>query len=296
MRIYVETLISADIDQVWRTTQDLALHQRWDLRFGRITPLPSGHMRYSTLGISGTAVATGNRDGPGGTRTSALRFGSTHPLSPIRSGSGYWRYLPTPNGLRFLTLYDYRPRVLPGRLMWWATAWSFDRLRLWLETGLTPERALLRALAEVAVRGAAVAAAGLALPLWAALTVLAAAVLWPPLPGTPAARRCLRHRPTAEHRRATENRTTENRTTENRVAAEDRAAAEHRPTTQQRPTTEQRPDSEHRPASEHRSRLEAPCPRSSSAHSAPASTASTPSSSAASASGSTPGRPASAPA
>ena len=291
MRIYVETLISADIDQVWRTTQDLALHQRWDLRFGRITPLPSGHMRYSTLGISGTAVATGNRDGPGGTRTSALRFGSTHPLSPIRSGSGYWRYLPTPNGFRFLTLYDYRPRVLPGRLMWWATAWSFDRLRLWLETGLTPERALLRALAEVAVRGAAVAAAGLALPLWAALTVLAAAVLWPPLPGTPAARRCLRHRPTAEHRRATEN-----RTTENRVAAEDRAAAEHRPTTQQRPTTEQRPDSEHRPASEHRSRLEAPCPRSSSAHSAPASTASTPSSSAASASGSTPGRPASAPA
>ncbi|MEV4473452.1 hypothetical protein [Nonomuraea sp. NPDC049504] len=193
MRLYVETLISADIDRIWQATQNLDQHQRWDLRFGRITALGSGRLRYSTLGISGTAIASGDRHAADGTRTSALRFGSTHPLSPIRSGAGYWRYLPTPAGTRFLTSYDYRPRLLPRRLMWWATAWSFDRLRLSLETGVTPERLLRRALGEVAVRASAVIAAGCALPLWATLTVLIAALLWPPLPGTPAARRCLRH-------------------------------------------------------------------------------------------------------
>ncbi|GAA3124660.1 hypothetical protein [Nonomuraea salmonea] len=109
MRLYVETLISADIDRIWQATQNLDQHQRWDLRFGRITALGSGRLRYSTLGISGTAIASGDRHAADGTRTSALRFGSTHPLSPIRSGAGYWRYLPTPAGTRFLTSYDYRP-------------------------------------------------------------------------------------------------------------------------------------------------------------------------------------------
>ena len=76
-------------------------------------------------------------------RTSALRFGSESPISIIRAGSGYWKYVPTGDGIRFLTAYDYRTRFgIVGRLadrvafrplLGWATAWSFDRLRLWLE-------------------------------------------------------------------------------------------------------------------------------------------------------------------
>ncbi|MEU8358448.1 hypothetical protein AB0C27_20775 [Nonomuraea sp. NPDC048882] len=215
MRVYVETLIKADLEEVWQATQDLSQHQRWDLRFGRIQALPGGRLRYTTLGVSGTAVATQSRHHTKGTtgnsagittgtrtenraggRTSALRFGSAHPLSPIRSGSGYWRYLPAPDGgVRFLTGYRYRPNVLPARLMWWATAWSFDRLRLWLETGRTPERLLRQALAEATLRTAAVALAACVLPPLAALAAAALALAIPPLPTTPAARRCLRRPP-----------------------------------------------------------------------------------------------------
>ncbi|MGN9845690.1 hypothetical protein ACTMTI_46970 [Nonomuraea sp. H19] len=195
MRLYVETRIRANLEDVWRATQDPARHQRWDLRFGRIDHLRRGRFRYSTLGISGVGVSTGDRHGLDGGRTSALRFGSSHPLSPIRSGSGYWRYIPAAGGVRFLTSYGYRPRVLPRRLMWWATAWSFDRLRLWLETGRTPERSLRQALAETAARGAAAGLAVWTLPPVAAVAVFAAVLAVPPLPGTPAARRCLRRPP-----------------------------------------------------------------------------------------------------
>jgi hypothetical protein len=236
VRLYVETRIRADLEAVWQATQDPDRHQRWDLRFGRIEQLERGLFRYATLGVSGVGMSTGNRSGPGGGRTSALRFGSAHPLSPIRAGSGYWRYIPVPGGVRFLTSYGYRPRVLPRRLMWWATAWSFDRLRLWLETGRTPARLLCQALAEAGARAGAAAFAAWTLPPVPAAAVSVTALLLPPLPGTPAARRCLRRPP--------------------------------------------------------RPRVEEPCPRSSSAHSAATSPASTPSSSGASASGSTAARPA----
>jgi hypothetical protein len=66
----------------------------------------------------------------------------------IEEGSGYWRYVPTPGGVRFLTWYDYRTRFgaagsLIDRLVFrpligWATAWSFDRLRLWVDRGVPP--------------------------------------------------------------------------------------------------------------------------------------------------------------
>jgi hypothetical protein len=41
-------------------------------------------------------------------------------------------------------------RPLPG----WATAWSFDRLRRWLEHGLEPEAALRQAAAHAVARSA----------------------------------------------------------------------------------------------------------------------------------------------
>lgn len=152
--LYVETVIRTDLDTLWHYTQDPALHQRWDLRFSEISPLPgpSGRFRYATrifgITITGTGIHAGERERPDGTRTSALRFASQDTLSLIRSGSGYWRYSPEPDGIRFVTGFDYTPGW--GRwgrwadrwfrpLFGWATAWSFDRLRLWLETGTAPE-------------------------------------------------------------------------------------------------------------------------------------------------------------
>lgn len=102
--IYVESVIRADLDSVWSATQNPDEHVRWD-----------------------------------------VRFSTTDRLSPIRSGRGYWRYIPTPDDVRFITGYDYEPGwgpldVIVRPLLGWATAWSFDRLRIWLEGGPQPER------------------------------------------------------------------------------------------------------------------------------------------------------------
>jgi hypothetical protein len=158
--IYVETRIRAPIDELWEKTQRPELHQRWDLRFTSIHYLPRvdgepQRFRYETrlgfgLRVEGTGESVGEREGSNGGRTSALTFRSDDAKSLIREGSGYWRYVPTEDGVRFVTQYDYEPRFgIAGRivdrlvfrpLLGWATAWSFDRLRLWLEEGLPPER------------------------------------------------------------------------------------------------------------------------------------------------------------
>ncbi|MEV0223304.1 hypothetical protein [Streptomyces sp. NPDC050704] len=231
--LYIETRIRAGLDDIWARTQDPAHHQRWDLRFTEIDHLPRAedeprHFRYATrvlpfLTVAGTGVSAGERERPDGTRTSALRFASPNPLSLLAEGSGYWRYVPDGDGVRFLTGYDYRPRwgrfgtatdrCLLRPLMGWATAWSFDRLRLWLERGITPERALRNWLTELTVRAVvlATAVAGLGVdsgglfgplaPLAAfllpliSLVALSLALFAPPSPRTPAARRCLRTAP-----------------------------------------------------------------------------------------------------
>jgi DoxX-like family len=158
--IYVEILIRADVDEVWRRTQVPDLHEQWDLRFTKIEYLPKPseaepqRFLYSTrigfgLKIDGEGESIGTREDVTGVRTSALSFWSSDPKSLIQEGSGYWQYHPTPSGIRFLTWYDYRTRFGPfGRsldrllfrpLIGWATAWSFDRLRLWIERGVPPE-------------------------------------------------------------------------------------------------------------------------------------------------------------
>ncbi|MGW6929828.1 hypothetical protein ACWGE0_07135 [Lentzea sp. NPDC054927] len=218
--LYVETVIRADLDDLWRQTQEPHLHQRWDLRFTRIEHLPKAEpaaeqrFRYSVrvlpgLTVDGTGVSVGERTKRDGSRTSTLRFSSAHPLSLIRSGAGYWRYVPTSAGIRFLTGYDYQPGwgrlgALADRpfrlLMGWGTAWSFDRLRLWLERGVPPEVSLRRALLDAGTRVAVCAVAWWAAAWWSAPLLLAAALtlgalLAPPLPSTPAARRCRRTPP-----------------------------------------------------------------------------------------------------
>jgi len=102
---------------VVEATEDAARHRRWDLRFGLLDPRPGPDARPPPF----NAVAT---DG----------------------------------GVRLVTRYDYR---LPmGRLGGWidrvavrpvlaqATAWSSDRLRIWLEDGIPPEQSRNTAVAH----------------------------------------------------------------------------------------------------------------------------------------------------
>jgi hypothetical protein len=161
--IYVEILIRESVGRIWELTQDPALHERWDLRFTHIRYLPraSGDepqgFQYQTrigfgLRIRGTGETVGQVTRDNEETTSSLKFASEDPKSLIRSGSGYWRYIPEEEGIRFLTWYDYEVRFgWLGRLvdrfafrplLGWATAWSFDRLRLWAERSQTPETSI----------------------------------------------------------------------------------------------------------------------------------------------------------
>ena len=159
MGLYVEIPISSSMDELWEKTQNPELHQRWDLRFTEIEYLPRKtdepqKFLYRTrvgfgLKIDGKGESTGTRDGDVGGRTSSLRFWSEDPKSLIKVGSGYWKYVPASNVIRFFTWYDYETRFgaigkvldkwLFRPLLGWATAWSFDRLRLWIEHGIPPE-------------------------------------------------------------------------------------------------------------------------------------------------------------
>jgi hypothetical protein len=173
MSIYVEILVRAPMDALWSHTQMPALHERWDLRFSRIEYLPRKdetepqRFQYATrigfgLEVRGEGETVGRRESADGSSTSALKFGSDEPLSIIREGSGYWKYIPTEDGVRFLTWYDYRTRfgvagTLVDRLIFrpligWATAWSFDRLRLWLEQRVDPAQAMRQTLVHIIAR------------------------------------------------------------------------------------------------------------------------------------------------
>jgi uncharacterized protein YndB with AHSA1/START domain len=153
--IYVEARVAAPVERVWALTQDPDEHVRWDVRFTRIvptTPTGTGATRFTYTRrvplrtVAGDGVSIGESTRPDGTRTSALRFATTDRLSPIRSGRGYWRYVPDGGGTRFVTGYDYVPGWGPvldrvaRPLLGWATAWSFDRLRIWAERDEPPER------------------------------------------------------------------------------------------------------------------------------------------------------------
>ena len=160
--IYVEIRIRGDFEDLWKRTQNPDLHERWDLRFTKIDYLSRDDdtapqrfrysRRFGPVTISGVGETVGERRRADGAATSALRFWSDDPRSLIKSGSGYWRYVPTEDGIRFLTRYDYDVRWgavgrLFDRLLWrplmgWGTAWSFDRLRLWVEEGIEPEASL----------------------------------------------------------------------------------------------------------------------------------------------------------
>jgi len=170
--IYVCIEIHTDMESIWKRTQDPSLHERWDLRFTSIAYLPKDdedepqRFAYTTklgfgLGISGwgESIATHNEDQ---SRTSSLRFGSVEALSLIREGGGYWKYTESQTGIVFETGYDYECRwgvigrfidsVVFRPFIGWATAWSFDRLRLWIEKGVDPMLLMLRSIVHSVCR------------------------------------------------------------------------------------------------------------------------------------------------
>ena len=179
--IYVEIEIQGSLERVWDLTQTPDLHQKWDIRFSEIQYLPRPdaalpqRFLYATriglgMRIRGEGESVGTMNGPGGERTSALKFWSDDAKSLIREGSGYWKYMPIDGSVpttRFLTRYDYDVRFgFAGRaldraifrpLIGWATAWSFDRLRLWIENGIGPKLSmrswLIHFLSRLAVGG-----------------------------------------------------------------------------------------------------------------------------------------------
>ena len=161
--LYIETKINCNLDTLWTHTQDPLIHQQWDLRFSEITYLPKDNptepqkFLYSTnigFGIKvkgiGESIATKTKDN--GESTSVLKFSSDSNISIIKQGSGYWKYVPKADGIKFFTGYDYETRWgFVGKifdkfvfrpLMIWATAWSFDCLKNWIEKGLHPKQAV----------------------------------------------------------------------------------------------------------------------------------------------------------
>jgi hypothetical protein len=162
--LYIETKIRCDMETLWKTTQDPGSHEKWDLRFSSIHYLPKKKTNdpqkflYTTrigfgLQVSGLGESVATRAKDGGERTSVLKFWSREPLSIIRKGAGFWKYVPEKDGIKFYTGYDYDTRwgflgslfdrFVFRPLMVWATAWSFDRLKNWLEKGIAPRQALL---------------------------------------------------------------------------------------------------------------------------------------------------------
>jgi hypothetical protein len=169
--IYVERRVDGSLDDVWDRTQDPDEHERWDLRFSEIDYLPREdgepqRFTYRTkigsgLAVEGTgeSVAT-NEDGE--ETTSVLSFASDQRRSLITEGRGFWRYVETDDGLRFLTEYNYDARWgALGRLidrlafrplLGWATALSFDVLARWVEHGTPPETSYRALLAHAVAR------------------------------------------------------------------------------------------------------------------------------------------------
>lgn len=146
-----------------------------------------------------------------------LKFDTADPLSPIGAGSGYWRYIPAKDGLRFITGHNYRPGMGGGVVgkaldasvirpaLGWATDLSFDRLRLRAESDVDLHTSRSRWLLGAGARAGSLLVAGLRLRRarttpspGVALAGVAATLspfMVPSQWAVPRARRCLRRAP-----------------------------------------------------------------------------------------------------
>lgn len=161
--IYVSAEMNTTMEKLWEYTQEPHIHTEWDAHFTEISYVEKkeGELQkflYKTkigfgLEIAGEGESIGEIRKETGERISSLKFWTENQLSLIQIGRGYWKYTPRKEHIHFETQYDYDTRF--GRignvidfymfrpLLGWATAWSFDALKLWLEKGLHP-RLLIR--------------------------------------------------------------------------------------------------------------------------------------------------------
>jgi len=92
-----------------------------------------------------------------------MRFLRHHSSAASRRCSGLWSTLTSAANAQ-MTAYDYRvrfgylgrmfDRILFRPLMGWATAWSFDCLRIWIEKGIEPAHSIQRSLVHLVARSA----------------------------------------------------------------------------------------------------------------------------------------------
>lgn len=154
--IYVSAEMNTTMEKLWEYTQEPHIHTEWDARFTEISYLekkegePQKFLYKTKIGFGFEIAGEGESIGE---RISSLKFWTDNQLSLIQIGRGYWKYTPCKEHIHFETQYDYDTRF--GRignvidfymfrpLLGWATAWSFDALKLWLEKGLHP-RLLIR--------------------------------------------------------------------------------------------------------------------------------------------------------
>ncbi|MEG7966375.1 DoxX-like family protein [Bacillus cereus group sp. Sample30] len=161
--IYVSAEMNTTMEKLWEYTQEPRIHTEWDARFTEISYVekqegePQKFLYKTKIGfgfeIAGEGESIGEIRKETGERISSLKFWTDNTLSLIQIGRGYWKYTPCKEHIHFETQYDYDTRY--GRignvidfymfrpLLGWATAWSFDALKLWLEKGIHP-RLLIR--------------------------------------------------------------------------------------------------------------------------------------------------------
>ncbi|MGF2716699.1 DoxX-like family protein [Bacillus cereus] len=162
--IYVATEMNTTMEKLWAYTQEPDIHTEWDARFTEISYLekkegePQKFLYKTKIGfgleIAGEGESIGEIRKETGERISSLKFWTDNKPSLIQIGRGYWMYTPNGEHIHFETQYDYDTRF--GRignvidsyifrpLLGWATAWSFDALKLWLEKGLHPKLLIRR--------------------------------------------------------------------------------------------------------------------------------------------------------
>jgi hypothetical protein len=171
MKLTAATTIHCDLATLRKHALEPRQQVRWDLRFTTIDPGPGDATQtmfsYATrmcgVSVCGWGRAQQTRAGRG----TALHFGSNDGKSLIHHGRGTWAFISAGDRTHFATVYDYVTRHgLIGRLidalvfrplMIWATRWSFDRLRLWIEKQLAPEISVRLWLVKVFARACAAA-------------------------------------------------------------------------------------------------------------------------------------------
>ncbi|HHT7191026.1 TPA: DoxX-like family protein [Bacillus cereus] len=162
--IYVSIEMETTMEKLWKYTQEPDIHTEWDARFTEISYLekkegePQQFLYKTKIGfgleIAGEGESIGEIRRETGERISSLKFWTDNQLSLIQIGRGYWKYTPCKEHIHFETQYDYDTRFcrignvidsyIFRPLLGWATAWSFDALKLWLEKGLHPSLLIKR--------------------------------------------------------------------------------------------------------------------------------------------------------